>query len=497
MLVPCLGSAATEAKKKAEVKDATFEMREVSTLEKNDIESNAYRLTVGAFAACSNQPDKAVKAYPRLKSKHPLYGTFLLDRDITTRKSVEMHFVLDESGETPPAEEKEKKDAGKEKNPATPRQGSGKPSRYDRLYIDLNRDLDLTNDPVVRPMKNPPWQALPPWEVKERRAFDYINVDFDYGPRVGVRPFRVLPWLTGSDTQDKDDHYTMHFVAPAARQGRIRIGSYECDALLLQSHSVTGRFDRPSTTLYFKTVGAAKGLTSDGFAGEMLCTVHKVDGQLYTISATPLGDKLTVKPYRGDFGLMRIGSGKRDIKNMAFSGSLQSETMAFTLEADRPWLGLTSPDTREYKVPVGDYVPAYLVIEYGKLHLNISNNYHSDGKPRGHDDPWNYFIKIRKDKPFVLDFANKPDVLFASPAKDATFKPGDNVNVQAVLIDPPLDIMIRGLSDSSRKKKETVRYTEGKEKKEYSYERPLSLDPLVTITDSAGKKIAEDPMPFG
>ena len=103
-------------------------------------------------------------------------------------------------------------------------------------------------------------------------------------------------------------------------------------------------------------------------------------------------------------------------------------------------------------------------------------------------------MKIRKDAPFVLDFANKPDVVFASPAKDRIARPGDEVEVKAVLVDPVLDIMIRGLDDTRRTKKETVKPANGQE---YRYERPLSLDPKVTISDSAGKTVAEGVMPFG
>ncbi len=72
-----------------------------------------------------------------------------------------------------------------------------------------------------------------------------------------------------------------------------------------------------------------------------------------------------------------------------------------------------------------------------------------------------YGIKIRKDEPFVLDFSNKPEVLFASPAKDKTFKPGEEISVKAVLVDPVLDIMIRRLNDTTRKKKETIKYGDG------------------------------------
>ena len=46
-------------------------------------------------------------------------------------------------------------------------------------------------------------------------------------------------------------------------------------------------------------------------------------------------------------------------------------------------------------------------------------------------------------------------VVFASPAKDKTFKPGDEIKIAAVLVDPTLDIMIRRLNDNRRQKKET------------------------------------------
>ena len=346
-------------------------------------------------------------------------------------------------------------------------------------------------------MSDPPWQALPPWRTKERRAFEFMNVDIDYGPGVGVRPFRILPWLTGSDTDDKGDHYTMHFVATVARQGRIRIGKHQYDALLAQPYRPSGRFDRPTTALFLKPVGKAANLDTDGFSGEMLTTVQRVDGQLYTTSATPLGDKLTVRPYRGDFGVVRVGPGGRKIKDCSFNGSLESETMSLALAAGSDSSQRNLEWSQEYRVPVGDYVASYLHVRYGQLGFTLSENYHSDGRPRSLDRPRVYFIKVRKDKPFVVDFANNPAVLFASPAKDAAFKPGDEITVKAVLIDPVCDIMIRGLSDSSKAKKETVKYRAGKEMREYSYDKPLSLDPMVTISNSAGKKVAEGVMPFG
>ena len=190
------------------------------------------------------------KSLSQAEVKAPLYGKFLFDRDFARGKSIEFHFVLDESGEPPPGEE----NGAESTVEATPEKTlwqslvetltgtaeKGKPakrapkpepklSRYDRLYIDLNRDLDLTNDPVHKPMKAPPWKALPSWTPQERMAFDCIDVPVDYGPGIGIRPFRILPWLTISREEDHT-YSTMHFVATVARQGRIRIGGHAYQA---------------------------------------------------------------------------------------------------------------------------------------------------------------------------------------------------------------------------------------------------------------------------
>ena len=86
----------------------------------------------------------------------------------------------------------------------------------------------------------------------------------------------------------------------------------------------------------------------------------------------------------------------------------------------------------------------------------------------------------------MLDFSNKPDVMFASPAKDQRVKAGDELQVKAVLVDPKLDFMIRGLEDTTRPKATPE-----------SRGRNFSLDPKVLITRANGEKVAEGVMPFG
>jgi hypothetical protein len=76
------------------------------------------------------------------------------------------------------------------------------------------------------------------------------------------------------------------------------------------------------------------------------------------------------------------------------------------------------------------------------MHLSTGTNIHSDGHRLARiDDPPVLSFKIRENKPFILDFSNKPEVLFASPAKEHRLKPGEKLDVEAVLIDPILDIM--------------------------------------------------------
>jgi hypothetical protein len=323
--------------------------------------------------------------------------------------------------------------------------------------------------------------------------FDYLKIPVDYGPGVGVRPFRILPWFA-SNADGKNVYTVMYFAATVAREGRIHVGKNEYDALLAQPYAITGRFDGPGTALYLTPTHLQDGRWSWGWGMEQLSGMQQVDGQLYTITATPLGDKLTVTPYRGDFGVFEIGPGGRNIKDIALQGSLRSLTKAVGVGPEPTRFAADKKKARTCKVPVGDYVPSYLTIEYGTLQIGISDNYHSEGRPRDMERRRTYGIKIRKDKPFVLDFSHKPEVIFANPAKDKTFQPGDEIQVAAVLVDPALDVMIRRLTDSVRKTKATYKLSNGKET---SYERPLSLDPEVTITDAAGKIVAEGPMPFG
>jgi hypothetical protein len=459
---------------------AVFEMKEASAL--------AHGYVRGQAVSCASEPNEQVKAYPKLKSKKPYYGVVAFDRNYLEPDSgIEFQFVIDESGESADADETAKDDAEKEETPSlldmlssallgkskTPEPPKVVPNviTYDRLYIDSNRDLDLTNDPVLKPMKSPPPGAMLPYSGKQNVVFDFVSVPLDRGPDEGTGPFRVVPRLYIQEYEGVE-YAQVDFAAAMGREGRIKIGSREYDARLGHQYVVSGRFDRPYTAVFLTALDGSE-IERSGLSREMLGSMRLVDGKYYSLAASPAGDKLFVEEYDGGLGVFQIGSGKRDVQGgFNISGALRASDMR-TLPVGQANGSSDSADRCE--VPVGEYCFDYSTIQFGGLRISLSNNYHLDGGPRERTkQPPVYAVKIREEKPFVLDFSNEPEVLFASPGKDATFAPGEEIEVKAVLIDRELDIMIRRL-----------------------YEKNVSLDPDVTISDSSGKEVGGGKLPFG
>ena len=403
----------------------------------------------GHVCQCSEEPDVSVKAYAVFKSQKPLYGSVRFAGEFGVPDSgIEYHFAVDES--------------------------AGTSKGYDRLYFDLNHDLDLTNDTPFVPLKNPPDGAKLSYSSLEREiCFKYLNVNFDFGSE-GRRPMEIMPRLMIYNS----GYMQMAFVTTEAHKGRIKIAGQKYDVLLGHNYLISGWFDRPWTALHLIPNGVSFRQPSWSGA-DRLMAIHKIDQTYYRFSATPAGNKLMVQPYEGDFGTFEVGPGGRDISKMGIRGSLLSRDIAVAVGGDLElgWPG----ETRISRVPVGDYLTDSMSISLGSLRVSISNNYHSDGKPRDMDRPKLYVIKIRKDEPCIFDFSNEPDVMFASPAKEHRVRLGEELQVKAVLTDPKLDIMIRRLDDTGTEQKY----------------KSTSLDPKVIITRADGDKVAEGVMPFG
>jgi hypothetical protein len=282
---------------------------------------------------------------------------------------------------------------------------------------------------------------------------------------------------------DKKEYKQVTFVRTRLYEGGIKLGGDRYQARLADDYLIRGRLDHPGTALILSPKEGSGRIYWWG--GDRLMAAHKAHGRFYTVSASPTGDQLTVCPYRGDMGTFTVGPGGRTMTNLSVRGSLEAKELAVPVGGDLE--GGSPKAAARCELPVGDYLPNYITVQFGRLRIEISHNYHSDGKPRdraGRDRV--YGMIVRKDQPYVLDFSNKPDVMFASPSRDQRYKPGDSIEVKAVLVDPKLDFMIRGLEDTTRPKATPE-----------SRGSNFSLDPKVLITRANGEKVAEGVMPFG
>ena len=497
-----------------EADEAVFPMKDMSILDMKAGSSLFSDLTRGARGECKEEPYEEVKAYPKLLSKKPIYGLIRLAADPYDPESgTPFYFVADESGETPDAEKPENEEAEEEEEessildtisealgmkkaekPVPPEQPKLN-NTYDRLYVDLNGDLDMTNDEVVTPMKKVPDGLVQRYSsMRQCVVFDEVAVSLDFGEGLGKKPFPLIPRLQVQEYQGKEYH-AVGFLSAVVRKGNIKLGDKEYRAILAQRYFISGRYDRPTTGLLL-TSRFDPDQRERWWGADQLNAFRLVKDTYYTTSTTPLGDKLIVKPYKGPMGVLKMGVGDRDVEKVTIQGSLHTKDGATVGVGKLPDNGSPSLEpVTERQLPVGDYIPTYVSIKFGDLQLGISENYHSDGGTTSIDrDAWVYGIKIREDKPFVWDFSNTPEVMVTSPAKDQTYHLGDEISVKGVLIDPKLTIMIRRLNDTSRMEEKTVEIGNGRTT---TYKTQVSLDPTVTITNSAGKQIAEGPMPFG
>jgi hypothetical protein len=481
---PAADEKAAPDEKAAASGEAVFDMKEISLFDQKATAGIPQRpASGGQSTSLGDEPAKEVKAYPKLNSKHPLYGSIVFNRG--ARSSVPLtkfHFVLDESAAT----DKDKADDKAAKSDAD-KPAAEKPKRhYDRLYFDLNHDLDLTNDGVVSPMKDPPTLASrltsgPRTSV----VFDTINVPLGDDSKAKGQTVRMAPAMDFYETSGRG---VLTFMMGSARKGEIRLGKRAFNALLFASGGV-GVLDRPNTQLVLTPVEGAK--TSSFSFLNTLGAIRCSDGEYYQISATPSGDKLTVRVFPGDRGAFELSAAKKDIKPLGMVGLLRWKDSMIPLGEFSYPMGSQRATTAKYQLPAGDYQPLILLVDYGNLQVSLRSDYTRNAS-RGSKSAGG--IEIRKDKPYVLDLTGKPEVNFQSPPQGKSFKPGDAIRLSAMIKIPEKSLLITGLNDMSKKVGE-MRWVE--DGKPVTIPRYASLDPTVVITDSSGKKVAEGTMPFG
>ena len=226
-----------------------------------------------------------------------------------------------------------------------------------------------------------------------------------------------------------------------------------------------------------------------------LYSYHKFDNKFYEFMLIENGTKIAARPYTGPLGIIKFSKGSRELQKVEFSGSLKNEdniaVPVGNINIDKEnWPDMTT----ECVIPVGNYMPS-LYIAYDNLLIRISNNSTSNLDYSSRKDIV-YGIQVRQDKPYVLDFSNEPKVIINYPPNSQTsFSRSQEIKFTAMLIDPKLDITIRGLQDTS-----TKAYKEFKDQNGnvvHATTLYKSLDPNIVIARADGEVLAEGLMPFG
>ena len=123
---------------------------------------------------------------------------------------------------------------------------------------------------------------------------------------------------------------------------------------MAQCYTITGRYDRPYTQL-FLTSKDKPNAREWWWGANQLNALRLVDGQYYVTSTTPQGERLVVKPYEGDFGILKMGPGDRSLERLSIQGSLSSPKSALALgNPSNSSSGAFIP-VSQCRLPVGDY----------------------------------------------------------------------------------------------------------------------------------------------
>ena len=347
--------------------EAVFDMKEVSLYDgKDSTPISPSALYGGQSAALSTKPAKEVKAYPKLNSKQPLYGSIIFIRDPKKRgAAVRYYFVLDESAPAAKAEEKAAKpDAGK------PAVNNPPKIHYDLLYFDFNRDLDLTNDAAISPMKDPPEGfARFVGGMQDLVVFNTVSVPLGEDPKAKGPAVRVLPVTITYGNAGR-----MMFMAASARKGEIRLGKHAYSAILVPQSGMLTQLDSPNTQLTLTPVDGSKPASSYPWMNS-LSAIRVADGEFYRISATPSGDKLTVRPIVGDRGVFELSAGKKNVKPLGMVGILTLDNSMLVLGDLSYPMPAERAKVAKYSLPVGDYRPMMLMVDYGDLQVNLRTDY--------------------------------------------------------------------------------------------------------------------------
>ncbi|MBI9019431.1 MAG: hypothetical protein JEZ07_19455 [Phycisphaerae bacterium] len=402
----------------------TFKLKKVSVLKDlpKKVKEAATRGASNAFCRINVPKDKDIKAFPKPKSDKAFYGTAMFFAKGLglpgTDPGQKFCLVLDES------------------------KGTGK--GYDTLIVDANHDFDLTNDAVLKLVKDSPLAVAPPYGGEKPIVFDSFKLAIPGAKKGdGLTVWPVVRMYS-------KDVCSVGFVCETAYAGKIKIADKEHDIVLAQIYSITGGFDSTMVSLFFGDDSPRDGMP--------IAYYHSAAGKLWDIIPSATGDTLTVKPLEGAMCQIDFVCGD---KKAQVSNAMLLSDQSRIIDASE-----FTKDGKPLMVPAGNYAIVNASVAVGEVTTRLSML---------SSEKMLYPIKATKGKAFAIDFKKPIGGKVTSPAEDnISISQNGSVNISASFFDDKQGFALGAVS------------VKGK-----------TLEPAVKVYDASGKVIAQGKMPFG
>lgn len=246
---------------------------------------------------------------------------------------------------------------------------------------------------------------------------------------------------------------------------------------------MSGNYDSPATMAHLQAqesgirVGGVM-IWRWGRAQEVwtaLSDVFPANGAWFSLSTTASGDTATVHRYR-DLGALKVSRNGETADGFITYGALHCDSgtnLQLTSSLYAP-----QPQGRELLVPVGNYALDWVDVVSGPFEMRLLRRRFD----RKHDeyDKSDYFLKVSKERPCVLDIQSSAEILWSSLPEPACFRPGDEIHVYPLLATQTMttqNVAYRATTAPS--------------------DAQRTLVPMVMIRDSVGRALYDAAVPAG
>lgn len=372
----------------------------------------------GMSVQCLDTPNPAVKIQAKTKSETAVHGSFKVNGNpLISTEGTPVYFTLGHS--------------------------EGTKNAYNTLYMDLNQDLDLSNDAAVTIDSEFPQSDL---KLLGNKAIVFKPMKLAVGDK--QLSLRLI-------VRQLEEDITIASISPThVMRGKITIGSKKHDMILTHLNTLSPNYNQVWTSCFLD--GQRNGDTG------LIADWPTEDGVLYELVANEDGSQVTVQPYSAGFGTLNLVTSQGKPVKITETGYLLSQTRLIDLARCPKKNGVP-------EIPAGDYLPVAFSAQVGDTTVVLQF------KPDSKNPVTNpYSIKIQKDNAASFTLPATKDVVFTWSNSTKQFKAGDQMQFTAALCDSDTGLAVSGITKNAE-----------------------SVDPTVTILDHNGKIVTQGKMPFG